>query len=146
MSDRHISNELRRLVADRAGHCCEYCLAQDQFSSDSFTIDHFIPQSLNGPTAADNLAYSCHGCNHRKSARISFTDSVTGEKVPFFNPRFQVWEDHFAWDESFTLIFGLTSVGRATIAALGLNRSGLVNLRRALYAIGEHPPRNLDRL
>jgi hypothetical protein len=35
---------------------------------------------------------------------------------------------------------GLTSIGRATIEALQLNRQNLVNLRRMLYAMGEHPP------
>src|ERR1051326_8965524 len=36
--------------------------------------------------------------------------------------------------------FGLTPIGRATIAALDLNRIGLVNLRRVLPSFGEHPP------
>jgi hypothetical protein len=31
-------------------------------------------------------------------------------------------------------------MGRATVLALQLNRLELVNLRRALAAIGEHPP------
>jgi hypothetical protein len=38
------------------------------------------------------------------------------------------------------LIVGLTPTGRATIEALKLNREPLVNLRRLLYAAGEHPP------
>src|SRR2546422_6048903 len=42
--------------------------------------------------------------------------------------------------EDFTEIIVLTPVGRATVAALHLNRSGLVNMRRILYAAGEHPP------
>jgi hypothetical protein len=35
---------------------------------------------------------------------------------------------------------GLTATGRATVAALQLNRPGVVNLREALYRIGQHPP------
>lgn len=144
MSDKYISLDLRRVIADRAGHCCEYCLAQEQYSSDSFTVDHIVPQNLNGPTEANNLAYSCYGCNQHKSIRTTFADTATGGTVELFNPRVQAWNDHFTWDESFTLIVGLTPVGRATIAALQLNRFGLVNLGRALYAIGEHPPRNIQ--
>jgi hypothetical protein len=34
--------------------------------------------------------------------------------------------------------------GRATVEALRLNREGLVNLRRILYAAGEHPPAEPD--
>ncbi len=36
-------------------------------------------------------------------------------------------------------MFCITPTGRATIEALQLNREGLVNLRRVLYAMGEHP-------
>jgi hypothetical protein len=57
-----------------------------------------------------------------------------------FHPREQRWEAHFAWNHDFTLILGVTPTGRATIAALQLNRPGLVNLRRVLYMVGEHPP------
>ena len=38
---------------------------------------------------------------------------------------------------------GVTATGRATIEALRLNRSGVVNLRRILYLAGEHPPQGL---
>jgi hypothetical protein len=37
-------------------------------------------------------------------------------------------------------MIGKTAVGRVTIAAIQLNRRQLKNLRRALIAIGEHPP------
>jgi hypothetical protein len=33
----------------------------------------------------------------------------------------------------------VTAIGRATVEALQLNRQELVNLRRLLYAAGEHP-------
>jgi hypothetical protein len=38
------------------------------------------------------------------------------------------------------LIIGRTATGRATIEALHLNRPELLNLRRALRAVGAHPP------
>jgi hypothetical protein len=37
-------------------------------------------------------------------------------------------------------MIGKTPVGRATIVRLQLNRFGLVNYRRVLAAVGEHPP------
>jgi len=46
-----------------------------------------------------------------------------------------------AWSPDASLIVGLTPIGRATIAALALNRAGLLNLRRVLSRAGEHPPR-----
>jgi len=141
MSEKHIPAELRRLVADRARHCCEYCRTQTQYSSDSFTVDHIMPRSLGGLTTAENLALCCHGCNQHKSNRTSAPDPVTDSPVLLFHPREQRWDEHFAWNEDFTLMLGLTPIGRATIGALQLNRPGLINLRRVLYAVGEHPPK-----
>ena len=141
MSERHIPAELRRLVADRGQHCCEYCRTQARYSADAFTVDHIIPRSLGGSTTADNLALCCHGCNQHKSRRTVAADPVTETLVRLFHPREQRWGAHFAWNDDFTHMLALTPTGRATIAALQLNRPGLVNLRRVLYTIGEHPPR-----
>lgn len=51
------------------------------------------------------------------------------------------WDEHFIWDNYFTSIIGKTATGRVTIEAIKLNRLQLKNLRRALLAIGEHPPK-----
>jgi 5-methylcytosine-specific restriction endonuclease McrA len=96
MSERHIPAELRRLVADRGQHCCEYCRTQARYSADSFTVDHIIPRSLGGATTADNLALCCHGCNQHKSRRTVVADPVTETLVRLFHPREQRWEAHFA--------------------------------------------------
>lgn len=141
MSDKYVPAELRRLVAERAQDCCEYCRLQARFSADSFTIDHILPLAQSGRTVAENLALCCNGCNQHKSTKTSAIDPVTEQLATLFNPRQQSWEAHFAWSDDFTLIVGLTPTGRASVEALRLNRTGLVNLRRAFFAIGEHPPR-----
>jgi hypothetical protein len=41
------------------------------------------------------------------------------------------------------MMIGLTDIGRATIAELQINRSGLINLRQAFYILGKHPPKTL---
>jgi len=51
---------------------------------------------------------------------------------------------HFAWDDEYTKLTGLIPVGRATVEALRLNRNGLVNMRRVLYCVGEHPPHGFE--
>lgn len=109
-------------------------------SADSLTVDHIIPRGFDGLTSVDNLALSCHGCNQHKSMRTSVVDPATGLPAALFHLREQRWDDHFAWNDDFTLMIGLTPTGRVTVFALQLNRLGLVNLRRVLYAIGEHPP------
>ena len=37
-------------------------------------------------------------------------------------------------------MIGITPCGRATVDALQLNRESVVNFRRILVAMGEHPP------
>ncbi len=106
----------------------------------SFCVEHIIPRSQGGRTTLDNLALACQGCNNHKYTKVKGNDSITGDLVPLYHPRQQRWRDHFAWNEDFTLIIGLTPTGRATVEALRLNREGLVNLRRILYTMGEHPP------
>lgn len=51
-----------------------------------------------------------------------------------------IWDEHFMWHESLTLMIGKTAIGRVTIEALKVNRLPVKNLRRALISIGEHPP------
>lgn len=141
MSDQYVPAELRRFITELAQNCCEYCRLQASYSADSFTIDHILPRAQDGLTVAENLALCCNGCNQHKSAKTFATDPATELLTALFNPRQQRWLEHFAWNDDFTLMLGLTPTGRATIEALRLNRAGLVNLRRALYAIGEHPPK-----
>ncbi len=42
--------------------------------------------------------------------------------------------------EYYCEVVGQTPTGRATVLALRLNRKGVVNLRRILAQVGEHPP------
>lgn len=138
MSSNRPSPKLSRLVAERAGWRCEYCLSPHSYSMQSFEADHIIPVSKGGRTSADNLALSC-GCNRFKSSKTHARDPGTGKLSPLFNPRCQQWSKHFEWSADSLLIIGRTATGRATVEALHLNRRQLINLRRALREIGEHP-------
>jgi hypothetical protein len=141
MSDTPTSAQ-RRAVEERAGGHCEYCLSPTRFGVQSFECEHIIPVSEGGQTVLDNLAWACGGCNRCKANRTSAIDPDSGELALLFNPRVQDWSSHFAWDQDYMLIIGLTATGRATVKALRLNRSGVVNLRRVLLTVGEHPPVN----
>lgn len=129
----------RRAVEARAQWRCEYCLTPLRFSPQSFNVDHVIPRSLGGLIRLNNLALAC-GCNQYKANRVRAYDPQTRRLVSLFNPRRQAWEEHFTWSADALQIIGLTAVGRATIAALRLNRDELINLRHLLILIGEHPP------
>jgi hypothetical protein len=139
-SGPRISAQQRQAVIARANGCCEYCLSQARFSTDSFSIEHIIPRSLNGPTELSNLALACQGCNNHKYNKIKGIDPISNQEASLFHPRRQKWSDHFAWSADCSEIVAQTAVGRVTIAELKLNRIELVNLRRLLYAVGEHPP------
>ena len=140
MGRTYISPTIRKIVFERANGYCEYCQCPSDFSTEPFSIEHIIPKSKNGTDSPDNLALACIGCNIYKSNKITFLDTVTQDYFPLYNPRINVWNDHFIWHELLTSIIGKTAVGRVTIAAIQLNRRQLKNLRRALIAIGEHPP------
>lgn len=140
MSDERRVAELRETVVARAGGCCEYCLSQARFATQSFSIEHIIPRNRGGRTVLENLALACQGCNNHKYNKLVERDPITGQTVALFHPRADQWIDHFAWSDSYTRIVGITPTGRATVNALQLNRDGLVNLRRVLYSVGEHPP------
>ncbi|MEI2688819.1 MAG: HNH endonuclease signature motif containing protein [Anaerolineae bacterium] len=60
---------LRRYVFERANGCCEYCLSQALFSTESFALEHIHPRALGGTTTLDNLALSCSGCNGHKGRK-----------------------------------------------------------------------------
>ena len=140
MSERKIPSAMRRLVGERAGERCEYCRSPAWFVPHPFSIEHVIPKSRGGEATTDNLALSCQGCNNHKYDKIEARDPALGNMAALYHPRRDRWRDHFAWNDDFSLIVGISPTGRATVVALRLNRELLVGLRRRLTKLGEHPP------
>src|SRR3954452_9856993 len=116
MSD--IPRALHDEVLLRAANRCEYCQLSQLGQEATFHIDHVVPRVAGGPHTADNLALACVSCSLRKWANQTATDPDTGEEVPLFNPRTQVWAEHFRWDGE--RVIPLTPAGRATVAALAM--------------------------
>ena len=140
MSRTYVPKALRERVST-AAHCrCGYCLTAEAIVGTPMEIDHIVPESLGGLTEDDHLGLSCALCNQHKGNRIAAPDPVTGERVPLFDPRRQRWHEHIAWTTEQDRIVARTSVGRATLVALDLNRSSLVSARKAWTAVGWHPP------
>lgn len=125
-------------VVLRAGNRCEYCRLSQLGQEAAFHMDHVIPRAAGGPTTAGNLALACVSCSLRKWANQTAVDPDTGDEVPLFNPRTQVWSEHFRWDNE--RVAPLTPIGRATAAALALNRSLVIAIRQEEVARGRHPP------
>lgn len=139
MTSQAVPRAVRRLVRDRAGNRCEYCQHSADFACASFECEHILPRSVGGGHTPDGLAWACPACNGHKYSKTRARDPVSGRLVPLFNPRRQDWDRHFRWSEDHLMIEGRTRIGRATVAALQLNRIPVVNLRRVLRASGDHP-------
>lgn len=142
MPESRVSTTLKLRVASRARDCCEYCHSQARVATTAFSIEHILPKARGGTDDFDNLALACQGCNNHKYDKIEGRDPISGAWAPLYHPRRDLWRTHFTWSSDFTLMLGLTPTGRATIAALRLNRAGVVALRTILFAVGEHPLRD----
>jgi hypothetical protein len=127
-------------IAERSEYRCSYCQSQQRLMGVSLTIDHVIPQALGGLTELDNLCLACWDCNLIKGDRTSSISPETGAPVRLFHPNQQKWLDHFRWSADGSHIIGVTAVGQATVIALKLNRSQLVESRRYWVKAGWHPP------
>jgi hypothetical protein len=138
---RKFSNSERSAVAQRARGLCEYCQVPEGFSPDTFEMEHIIALVHGGTNELDNIAFSCGGCNQFKGAKLAAVDPETQVTTRLFNPRRDLWHDHFRWGApSSAFVVGISDMGRATVACLQFNRNGCVNLRVALALVGVHPP------
>jgi hypothetical protein len=132
--------QTRFLVNERAKGCCEYCMSQEKYASQAFSIEHIHPEALGGSHDLENLALACQGCNNYKYTKVKAIDPESGQIVDLFNPRQDLWVEHFSWNENFTVIIGISSKGRATVSTLRMNRDFLINQRILFRQHNIHPP------
>jgi hypothetical protein len=109
-------------VAGRAEHRCEYCRAPEAIFNLPFELEHIEPRARGGADDASNLALSCRACNVFKSDQQTYFDELSSAAAPLFHPRRDRWDEHFRADLATGRIDGLTSIGRATVACLRMNR------------------------
>jgi 5-methylcytosine-specific restriction endonuclease McrA len=134
MSQTYIPAALRRLVRERAGDRCEYCLIPESVTFAPHWIDHIVAEKHGGKTDPDNLANSCILCNQCKGSDLTSIDPDSGEIVALFHPRRDRWQDHFRLEQG--RIEPLTPVGRVTVRLLQLNQRDRVEERKHLAAAG----------
>lgn len=125
---------LRGQVRRRADGCCEYCHLPEDVSELRFQADHLVAEKHGGPTSLENLGWACLRCNSHKGPNLAGIDDRTGKMTRLFNPRTDVWTDHFRW--SGPKLLGRTPEGRVTILVLSINRADTLLLRRSLMAEG----------
>jgi len=135
-----ITSKLNLKIIEEAGNRCGYCLSHQQYTNSKLEIEHYIPKSKGGMKAEENLWLSCGLCNRYKGTQTDGFDKETQNIVALFNPRRQIWTEHFAWSADGTRITGLTPTGRVTVNALKLNNEIAVEVRRNWILAGWHPP------
>ena len=128
---------LRRHVVERARDCCEYCLIHQAVAASSHQVDHVIAEKHGGATDLENLALSCLTCNLRKGSDVSSFDPDTALLTALFNPRTQMWAEHFCLEGD--RIIGLTPEGRTTVEFLQLNSFERLMERSELIRAGIYP-------
>ncbi len=139
----YVAAALKRLVRERFGNRCAYCRTAEDLTATHFEIEHISPRSAGGETVIANLCLSCPMCNRYKSDSSSAVDPMTATSVPLFHPQLQRWREHFTWNDQGTEVIGLSPIGRATVAALHMNRPAMIRVRRMWVAMAEHPPQDL---
>ena len=132
-----VSNELRREVADRAYHVCEYCLVHESDTFWGCQIDHIVSRKHGGPTDSANLAWACAVCNNFKGTDIS---TITGRELRLlrlFHPRQDRWLTCFLINGA--RIESANVVGEATAKLLKFNDETRLREREILVEIGRYP-------
>lgn len=134
----YVSVELRRLVQSRANQLCEYCLIHEVDTYLGCQVDHVISEKHGGSTDALNLSYACTFCNRAKGTDIGSIALSTGEFTRFYNPRTDIWEDHFQLQG--IVIEPRTPIGEATVRILGFNAPARLLERELIQRMGHYPP------
>lgn len=121
----------RDLVRRRAGYRCEYCLLPQEASPLlTFHVEHIIAkQHIDEDVDNPNiLALACNRCNAYKGTNLTTIDPDTKQTVALFNPRQDVWKDHFMFRNA--EIVGITPTGKATVRLLHMNAPQRLELRQ----------------
>lgn len=121
MSSTYINADLRRLVITRADNLCEYCLLHEDDTYFGCEVDHIISEKHGGLTNSVNLAYACMSCNRNKGSDVGSIVMPLERNIfsRFFNPRIDLWSEHFAIDNSDKItIVPLNDIGEVTVRIL----------------------------
>lgn len=126
---------LRAEVWRRAGSRCEYCRLPAEHDDLTFEVEHVVPRKHGGPTILANLSLACFPCNRHKGTNLSGFDPATGNIVTLFEPRRDVWSEHFRLEGA--VLHGISAHGRATIAVLCMNEPMRLALREMVIRLGD---------
>jgi 5-methylcytosine-specific restriction endonuclease McrA len=123
---RRVSDKLRHKVRLAAQDRCGYCQSPQHLIPIPFEIEHILPITEGSTKTEENLWLACRVCNSFKHAKTHAIDPETKRKTRLFNPRKQIWAEHFESSEDKTEIIG------KIVIALKLNNTRSVKMRKLL--------------
>jgi hypothetical protein len=129
------SNQTRIVIASRALYKCEYCLLPEKVSFYNFQIDHIVSLKHGGNNDIENLAYCCPDCNYFKGTDLGsiINDSAL---IRFYNPRIDVWNDHFYIING--MILPKNDIGKVTEQIFKFNNIDRLIFRKELIQLGHY--------
>lgn len=130
----YIPERIRKEVSKRANNRCEYCKLPTLPIQLKHEPDHIISRKHGGLTTLENLALACFDCNRHKGTDIASYDNLTGYLTAFFNPRIQIWTEHFQMQDA--EIIGLTPEARVVVKILQFNSEDRIEQRQILIDLG----------
>lgn len=101
-------------------------------------IEHILPTAEGGTDDEENLWLACRLCNGYKGVQTKAIDPKTNEGISLFNPRKDIWNEHFKWNKE--KIVGKTICGQLTVQALKLNNEIILPVRKRWISAGWFPP------
>lgn len=131
-----IPDNIKTVVAQRAGFKYEYCLLPEIVSFYNFHIDHIKSIKHGGLSNIDNLAYSCPDCNYCKGTDIE-SAIINDRMVRFFNLRKDKWYEHFYLEDG--MILGKTDIANVTEPIFKFNELDRLIYRRQLIHLKQYP-------
>lgn len=132
-----VSESLRRHIADRAYHVCEYCLIHESDTFWGCQVDHIISRKHGGGTEVGNLAWACASCNNSKGSALGTLAGPRSELTRLFHPRLDRWAVCFQLQGC--CIEPVSMVGEATVKLMQINESNRLYERRVLAEAGRYP-------
>jgi hypothetical protein len=140
LNGAYVPEAVRRRVAEAAERRCGYCQTQEEVVGYALHIEHIVPLAAGGSSDEANLWLACCVCNNAKGVQTRARDPQTELDTLLFNPRTQIWSEHFRWSPDGTEVIGTSAAGRATVTALQLNAPLRRETRRRWVEVGWHPP------
>ena len=135
-----VSRKIQTKVREAAKNYCGYCLLPQEILMGKLEIEHLLSIAKGGTDKEKKLWLACRDCNSYKSSKVYVFDDETRQKVGLFNPRTQIWHEHFKFNQDKTKIIGITVCGRITVIALRMNEEQAVSARTLWVKAGWYPP------